>query len=86
MKNYETYTGKDPDEPPIPASEYNLLYMSLIGEIQKQIKKTLSQIRYCKEDEPYLKKHYEQKLNELYQWETSIKNAKLRAFNKLKED
>ena len=73
--DYETYTGKDPDEPLISAYEYMVIYNSLKGDLEEDIKRRKSMI-----------KRYQEEINDLETRLTSIKNAKLRAFNKLKED
>ena len=73
--DYETYTGKDPDEPSISPYEYMAIYNSLKGMLKEDIKRRRNII-----------KRYQEEINDLETRLISIKNAKLRAFNQLKED
>lgn len=72
----------DPEAPKILSYEYMVIWNSLIGEIDRQISKKMSQVKWCKDENKYLKLHYEQELTSLRTWKDSIEKAKLRAFNK----
>ena len=79
MLEYDV-TFDDPEEPKISSYEYNVIYIALFDRIEKDIKKVESQLKYAKEEYPYLKKHYQQQLTELMNELESIKKARTRAY------
>ena len=73
MKNYEDIFP--PEDKNISAFEYMVLYNALIGELEDSIKK-----------KKYLIDKYQKEMRDIELQINSIKKAKLRAYNQLKED
>ena len=73
------------EEKVISAYEYNVIYIALYDRISSDIKKMENRIKYCKEEDKYLKLHYSQKLTELKDELYSIKMAHARAYKEGKE-
>jgi hypothetical protein len=82
MLEYDFIFDGDPEEPLITSTEYSVIYISLFSEIEKQIYKKESQIKWCKEEDKYLKLHYQSQLEELMIWMDSIKTARDRAYRR----